>query len=110
VSRQFDGVDDQMAYTVPASGLNVSGAHTLLIVVRIMATADNTWLSFLETETSAAATSASLGRSNGGELYWSQGATIGDEITATDSEGWMIAAATKPAGFTSTRIRRMPAP
>jgi hypothetical protein len=106
VSRQFDGVDDQMAYTVPASGLNVSGAHTLLIVVRIMATADNTWLSFLETETSAAATSASLGRSNGGELYWSQGATIGDEITATDSDGWMIAAATKPAGFTSPTLHR----
>lgn len=102
MSRLFDGVDDQMVYTVPASGINVNGNHTLLVVVRIMQTNDTVWLSFIETETSAAAAAATLGRANNGELYWAQGSTSNDAITTNDSDNWIVAAATKTAGALTT--------
>lgn len=107
MSRLCDGVDDQIAFTVPASGINVNGAHTLLIVVRIIQTSDLTWLSFIETETSAAAAGAAMGRSAlAGGVYWSQGATLGEANTITDSDGWMICAASKASGSSIPRLHR----
>lgn len=93
--------------SVPASGLDVNAAHTLLIVCRIMVAADLTWLSFIETETSAAATAATIGRSAlAGGVYWSQGVTLGEANTITDSDGWLICAASKPAGTSIPRLHR----
>src|SRR5687767_12075050 len=87
-----------MVYTVPAAGVNVNGAHTLLLVVREIATNDAIWQSYIETETSAAGAAATLGRRNDGTLYWAQGVTLGNAISMTDSDNWVIAAARKTAG------------
>lgn len=107
MSQLFDGVDDQMVYTVPASGIDVNGAHSMLIVVRILVTADLTWLSFIETETSGAVGSAALGRSAfAGGVYWGQGTSLEEQNAITDSDGWLIAAANKPAGSSIINIHR----
>lgn len=98
MSRLFDGVNDEMVYTVPASGIDVNGAHTLLIVVRQIATSDTIWQSYIETQTSAAAAAATLGRNNVGQVYWAQGATATSAISMTDSDNWVVAAARKTAG------------
>lgn len=98
MSRLFDGIDDQMVYTVPASGVEVSGAHTLLIVVRELNTSGTAWQSYVETETSAAAAAATIGRNNGGQIYWAQGVTATSAISMTDADNWVVAATTKTAG------------
>ena len=98
MSRAFDGVDDQMVYTIPSSSYDVTGAHTILIVARIMQTNDAVWLSFIEHETSAAGASATLGRRNNGNLYWANGTTASNAVAATDSDNWCVFASRKPAG------------
>jgi hypothetical protein len=111
VSRLFDGTDDQMVYAVPASGLNVNGAHTLLVVARIMRVADNTWESFIEKETSGGAASAAMIRqqlvATTGTLGWTNGTGLGKGTTAiTDSNGWLLLAATHAAGSATPRLHR----
>lgn len=105
MSRFFDGTDDQMVYdgvVVP----QVNGAHTLLVVARIMRVADDTWESFIETETFAAGAAATLGRRTSGNLYWAQGSTSTDVVAATDSDNWCVFAATKTAGSSIPRLHK----
>ena len=106
MSRLFDGVNDESIYTVPASGVDVSGAHTLLCVCRILTVSDTAWQSIIETQTSAAAGAATIGRNNGGLIYWSQGATLNSGTSWTDSDNWVIVATTRAAGTVTTRMHK----
>jgi hypothetical protein len=109
MSRLF-APNDQISYPVPASGVNVNGAHTLLVIARITVTADNTWLSFLETETSAAAAAASLHRQQLSATLGSVGWAANGSLLAnggpalTDSDGWLLVASTKAAGSSVPRL------
>ena len=103
MSREFDGVDDLMTYS--GSVPNLSGALTILIVVKILVAADNTWLSFIEHENSGSA-KPSLGRTNGGVIYMSNSAANQTAISITDSDGWMIVACTKATGSATPRMHK----
>lgn len=102
MSRLFDGVDDQMVYTIPAAGGPNFTFGTMLVLVKIATTTDNAWLSFIEGETSGAGLRFAIGRQNSspGRLYYANG-TVAPEtasVTIEDSEGWAIMCATKATG------------
>ncbi len=107
MSTLLNGTSQQIVFSVPASGpLNVNGANTLLILWRIVTTSDLTWLSGIETETSAAAASATIGRHVNGTVYWSNGTAEQNANTITDSDGWMLNAGRKTSGSTLPTLSR----
>lgn len=95
-----------MVYTIPGSGYDMTGPHTMLIVARIIATSEAVWLSFIEHETSGGAGAATLGRKNNGNLYWAQGTTNGDAIAAGDADNWCVFAVTDTEGTGDVRFHK----
>lgn len=105
-SVQYDGVDDQTVFNGVPAPVQVSGAHTLLTVERILTVSDTAWQSSIETETSGITAGAAFGRDNGGNVYWSQGTTSSSAVGWTDSDNWVVAAASKPAGTSTPRLHK----
>lgn len=100
-SIEFNGVSDVFTYDFQAPEPQLVAATTLLIVVRFIG-ADGTWQSLIESETNAGAVRPSLGRRNTGETYYSDSVTIDSANVVTAADGWLIAAATRPAGAAQT--------
>lgn len=101
----FDGVDDQMVYGSPPE---LTGALSMLIVCRILVTADDTWLSLIENETSGATGRSSIGRRGGsGEFYFSNELGISSVTVITDPDGWVILCATKASGSAAPQMHRI---
>lgn len=101
----FDGVDDQMVYAGPPQ---LTGALTLLIVAKILNTADAAWLSFIENESSGGAIRPSLGRRSNGDIYYSQQTGLVSGTAVQDGDGWCIIACTKAAGTTTPKGHKIP--
>ena len=99
MSRLFDGINDSMTYTGMSA---LTGATTLLIVVKIVTTNDTAWLSFLDNDNGAGATRPSIGRRDTGNIYYSDGIAIDDAVAIQDADGWAVIAATRPAGAAQT--------
>lgn len=107
MSRLFDGVDDQMVYAMPGSGGPDYTFGTLLVVIRIITTTDGAWLSFIEGETSGAASRFALGRRNDGKQYYANGAAIDSANTVEDADSWMLLAATKATGTVAPTMHKI---
>lgn len=96
MSRLFDGVDDQMSYTLTA-GTALNDALTLLIVCKIAA-ANGTWLSLLEGERSTGAVGCALGRHpTGNNVYFANSVALVAAGSITSADAWMIVAVTRTA-------------
>ncbi len=107
MSRLFDGVDDQMAYPIPA-GVALNDALSLLIVCKIQVVSDTTWLSLLEGENSSAAVACALGRhASAGGIYFANTFSSINAGTIADSDGWMIVAVTRTAAA-ATDFHKLP--
>jgi hypothetical protein len=107
MSRLFDGTDDQMEYAV--SGLNVTAAHSTLMVIRIMRTADVDWETWMEFRTSGNVPSTILEReaSVAGSVCWSNNSVISNtNVPATDSDGWMVIGSSVAAGTATGTVHR----
>ena len=108
MSREFDGVNDLMTYSVttPATAL------TMLMVLKILNATDSAWLSFMEFETAPGTNRAAMGRENSaiGHLYLSSSSLQYHNASAgevSDADGWMIVAVTKAAGTVTPRMHKM---
>lgn len=103
MSREFNNgvTTDLMTYATGPPA--ISGAITILAVARIMATADDIWISVIENDDGGAVNN-SLGRHSSGVVYFanSLGTTTGAAATWTDSDNWCVVAATRPAGAAQT--------
>lgn len=113
MSRLFNGSTDLMTYGSLPAAVNVNGAFTLLVVCRILNTNDGVWLSAIETETSAAADSATLGRRSSGNVYVSNatlatGTDTGLDVPWTDSDNWCVIAAGKATGTVAPFNHKIP--
>lgn len=105
MSRFFNGAD-KIVFGSVASAANVNGAFTMLVVWRITTATDTSWQSAIETHTSAAAPSVSMGRRQDatlGHLYVSNatlatGTDTGLDNTIENADNWTVCAAGKAAG------------
>lgn len=107
MSRLFDGSDDNMEYAV--SGLNVTGAYSMMMVIRIMRTADVDWETWMEFRTSGNVPSTILEREalTAGSLCWSNNTNISQAgLPVTDSDGWMVIGSSVAAGTATGRDHR----
>jgi len=109
-SIEFPGtVGNRYDYSIN-NNQDLTTALTILIVVKVINTTDNAWLSFVESETSGAAARPSIGRNNStpGRVYYANGAVLSEtaSVTITDAENWCVVAVTKAAGTVAPRMHR----
>lgn len=103
LSTLWDGIDDLMSYPVGA-GTPMNDALSMLAVLRIVTTTDNSWQSFMEIQVSASVRCA-MGRqnSNPGLLYFSNAAGISTStVDVTDADNWMIVCTTRSTAAATT--------
>jgi hypothetical protein len=104
-----DATADYYEYVIPA-GVAFNDALTLMAGVRIMASADNTFISILELKRAAPNTGvvgAALGRRNNDDIYFSNTNGIVSGGQLIDSQNWNVAAVARSAGA-ATNAHRSP--
>lgn len=109
MSRLF-GTGDQYQYADTAGWLTQAGAKTLMAVVKIATTADNTWGSIFECELTAANILALI-RDNAATsrivCFRGTGSTQ-SSLTITDGDGWCLIGWSIAAGTSTPRIHKIP--
>lgn len=111
MSREFNNgvTTDLMLYASNVPGGYGNGAHTTLLVIRIMATNDGVWISGLESDSSAGANPGpALGRRSSGTTYYSTPAGVSDAVSWTDSDNWCVIAGTKASGSATPNHYKIP--
>lgn len=107
MSREFNSASDLMTYGSNVPGGIGSGAWTQLIVMRIMATADNIWISGLETKHTTNLDGISLGRHSNGLVYSASTAAT-TAVAWTDSDNWCVVASSKATGSSAPNHYKIP--
>jgi hypothetical protein len=120
MSREFNNgvTTDLMTYALTdLVGVEQYTHGTMLAVVRIMETNDNTWMSIIEGNAPTSGEVFAMGRRSNGGLYYAEGSSpvdssdtpaSGTAWTISDSDNWCILAITKPTGTVATSFHKIP--
>jgi hypothetical protein len=107
VSRLFDGVDDQVQWSI--GGCNLTGALTLACVIKL--DAGVSWQSYLGNDHATTGSDLAMSRWSTGEIGMVRGGGAGGAskaITHSSSDGWMLIAVTKASGTTTPTFHKYP--